>query len=33
MAIKRHAHSTILFRGLARTDYSHASSLARLHGD
>jgi FRG domain-containing protein len=29
----RHAHSTLVFRGLARTDYSHVSSLARLQGD
>src|SRR4051812_26205358 len=29
----RHAHSTVVFRGLARTDYSHVSSLARLRGD
>ena len=28
-----HAHSTLVFRGLARTDYSHVSSLARLQGD
>jgi hypothetical protein len=28
-----HAHSTLVFRGLARTDYSHVSSLARLGGD
>src|SRR3954466_6945901 len=30
---KRHAHSTLVFRGLARTEYSHVSSLARLRGD
>jgi hypothetical protein len=30
---QRHAHSTMVFRGLARTDYSHVSSLARLRGD
>src|SRR3954451_7034354 len=30
---ERHAHSTMVFRGLARTDYSHVSSLARLRGD
>jgi hypothetical protein len=30
---QRHAHSTHVFRGLARTDYSHVSSLARLQGD
>jgi FRG domain len=29
----RHAHSTLVFRGLARTDYSHVSGLARLRGD
>ncbi|WP_205695570.1 FRG domain-containing protein [Conexibacter sp. SYSU D00693] len=29
----RHAHSTLVFRGLARTNYSHVSSLARLEGD
>jgi hypothetical protein len=29
----RYAHSTAVFRGLARTDYSHVSSLARLRGD
>src|SRR5436853_713524 len=29
----QHAHSTLVFRGLARTDYSHVSSLARLEGD
>jgi hypothetical protein len=29
----RHAHSTVVFRGLARIDYSHVSSLARLGGD
>jgi hypothetical protein len=29
----RHAHSTLVFRGLARTDYSNVSSLARLRGD
>ena len=28
-----HAHSTVVFRGLARTGYSHVSSLARLRGD
>jgi FRG domain len=28
-----HAHSTLVFRGLARSSYSHASSLARLKGD
>jgi hypothetical protein len=28
-----HVHSTLVFRGLARTDYSHVSSLARLQGD
>src|SRR5947207_6530604 len=28
-----HAHSTLVFRGLARSDYSHVSSLARLQGD
>src|SRR4051794_35323724 len=28
-----HAHSTLVFRGLARTEYSHVSSLARLRGD
>src|SRR5829696_2490172 len=30
---KQHAHSTVVFRGLARTSYSHVSSLARLRGD
>ena len=30
---ERHAHSTVVFRGLARTGYSHVSSLARLRGD
>jgi hypothetical protein len=30
---RRHAHSTMVFRGLARTDYSHVSTLARLRGD
>ena len=30
---QRHAHSTMVFRGLARTDYSHVSSLARLRGE
>src|SRR3954466_7214367 len=30
---KRHAHSTLVFRGLARSEYSHVSSLARLEGD
>jgi hypothetical protein len=29
----QYAHSTLVFRGLARTDYSHVSSLARLRGD
>ena len=28
-----HAHSTLVFRGLARTTYSNVSSLARLRGD
>jgi hypothetical protein len=28
-----HAHSTLVFRGLARADYSNVSSLARLEGD
>ncbi|NUP00258.1 MAG: FRG domain-containing protein [Nonomuraea sp.] len=28
-----HAHSTLVFRGLARSGYSHVSSLARLAGD
>jgi hypothetical protein len=28
-----HAHSTLVFRGLARTGYSHVSGLARLRGD
>jgi hypothetical protein len=28
-----HVHSTLVFRGLARTRYSHVSSLARLRGD
>src|SRR3954471_14799373 len=28
-----YAHSTLVFRGLARTGYSHVSSLARLRGD
>ncbi|GAA2407198.1 FRG domain-containing protein [Nonomuraea africana] len=27
------AHSTLVFRGLARSDYSHVSGLARLKGD
>jgi hypothetical protein len=27
------AHSTLVFRGLARSSYSHVSSLARLEGD
>src|SRR5436305_12678941 len=27
------AHSTLVFRGLARSSYSHVSSLARLGGD
>src|SRR3982751_6475554 len=30
---RKHAHSTLVFRGLARTAYSHVSSLARLRGD
>jgi hypothetical protein len=29
----RHAHSTLVFRGLARTDFSNVSGLARLRGD
>jgi FRG domain len=29
----RHAHSTLVFRGLARSAYSHVSSLARLGED
>jgi hypothetical protein len=29
----RHVHSTLVFRGLARSSYSHVSSLARLRGD
>jgi FRG domain len=29
----RHVHSTLVFRGLARTSYSNVSSLARLRGD
>jgi hypothetical protein len=28
-----HAHSTLVFRGLARSTYSHVSSLARMQGD
>ncbi|WP_084772525.1 FRG domain-containing protein [Nonomuraea candida] len=28
-----HAHSTLVFRGLARSTYSHMSGLARLRGD
>jgi hypothetical protein len=28
-----HAHSTLVFRGLANSTYSHVSSLARLEGD
>src|SRR4051794_5862170 len=28
-----HVHSTLVFRGLARTTYSNVSSLARLRGD
>jgi len=28
-----HAHSTFLFRGLARSSYSHIASLARLRGN
>ncbi|TDD35888.1 FRG domain-containing protein [Nonomuraea terrae] len=28
-----HAHSTLVFRGLARSGYSHMSGLARLQGD
>lgn len=28
-----HVHSTLVFRGLARSTYSHASGLARLDGD
>lgn len=28
-----HAHSTLVFRGLARSGYSHTSGLARLQGD
>jgi FRG domain len=28
-----HAHSTLVFRGLARSAYSHMSGLARLKGD
>ncbi|MGN9842191.1 FRG domain-containing protein [Nonomuraea sp. H19] len=28
-----HAHSTLVFRGLARSTYSHVSGLARLEGD
>ncbi|MFG6192741.1 FRG domain-containing protein [Nonomuraea sp. JJY05] len=28
-----HAHSTLVFRGLARRTYSHMSGLARLRGD
>src|SRR5689334_478480 len=29
----RHAHSTLVFRGLARSSYSNVSSLSRLDGD
>ncbi|MEV4158710.1 FRG domain-containing protein [Nonomuraea dietziae] len=28
-----HAHSTLVFRGLAKSSYSHVSGLARLQGD
>ncbi|MEV4109384.1 FRG domain-containing protein [Nonomuraea sp. NPDC049695] len=28
-----HAHSTLVFRGLSRSTYSHTSGLARLKGD
>lgn len=28
-----HAHSPLVFRGLARSDYSHVSSLSRLNGN
>ncbi|MCK2215832.1 FRG domain-containing protein [Actinomadura sp. ATCC 31491] len=28
-----HAHSTLVFRGLSRSSYSHVSGLARLDGD
>ncbi|GAA2852541.1 FRG domain-containing protein [Nonomuraea rubra] len=28
-----HAHSTLVFRGLARSTYTHMSGLARLRGD
>ncbi|UBU16153.1 FRG domain-containing protein [Nonomuraea gerenzanensis] len=28
-----HAHSTLVFRGLARSSYTHMSGLARLRGD
>src|SRR4051794_40547072 len=30
---ENHARSTLVFRGLARSDYSQVSSLARLQGD
>jgi FRG domain len=30
---EHHAHSTLVFRGLARSSYTHVSSLARLQGD
>jgi hypothetical protein len=30
---ERHARSTLVFRGLARSSYSNVSSLARLEGD
>ncbi|WP_055501261.1 FRG domain-containing protein [Nonomuraea pusilla] len=30
---KSHAHSTLVFRGLARSSYSHVSGLARLDGE
>lgn len=30
---QEHAHSTLVYRGLARSAYSHVSGLARLEGD
>jgi hypothetical protein len=33
LGVPEHAHSTLVFRGLARSEYSHVSSLARLEGD
>jgi hypothetical protein len=33
LGVPEHAHSSLVFRGLARSEYSHVSSLARLRGD